>query len=95
MSLTRKDVEHIAELAKLKLTDEEIERYGKQLSAILDYFEELKQLDTDEIPATASVLPLTNVMREDEPRQTLTRDEILANAPDQENGQFRVKAILD
>ncbi|MCI0711466.1 MAG: Asp-tRNA(Asn)/Glu-tRNA(Gln) amidotransferase subunit GatC [Chloroflexi bacterium] len=95
MSLTHKDVEHIAELAKLKLTDEEIERYGKQLSAILDYFEELKQLDTDEIPATASVLSLSNVMREDEPHQTLTRDEILANAPDQENGQFRVKAILD
>lgn len=95
MSLTRKEVEHIAELAKLNLTDEEIERYGQQLSAILDYFEELKQLDTDDIPATASVLPLRNVMREDEPRQTLTRDEILANAPDKENGQFRVKAVLD
>ena len=95
MSLTRKDVEHIAELAKLNLTNEEIERYGQQLSAILDYFEELKQLDTDDIPATASVLPLRNVMRDDEPRQTLTRDEILANAPDQEDGQFRVKAVLD
>jgi aspartyl-tRNA(Asn)/glutamyl-tRNA(Gln) amidotransferase subunit C len=95
MSLTRKDVEHIAELAKLQLTDEEIERYGKQLSAILDYFEELKALDTDDIPATASVLPLRNVMREDEPQQTLTRDEILANSPDQAKGQFRVKAILD
>lgn len=95
MSLSREQVEHIAELAKLKLTDEEIERYGEQLSAILDYFKTLEELDTEAIPPTASVLPLKNVMREDIAHQTLTRDDILANAPDTEAGQFRVKAILD
>lgn len=95
MALSREQVEHIAELAKLRLTDEEINRYGEQLSAILEYFEALDALDTDAIPATASVLPLTNIMREDKAHQTLTRDEILANAPDMESGQFRVKAVLD
>lgn len=95
MALERAQVEHIAELAKLKLTDEEIQRYGEQLSAILEHFAALAELDTDSIPPTASVLPLKNIMRDDVVEQNLTRDEILANAPDTEAGQFRVKAILD
>ena len=95
MSLSREQVEHIAELAKLKLTDEEITRYGEQLSAILEHFKTLEELDTEAIPPTASVLPLKNIMRADVAHQTLTRDDILANAPDTEAGQFRVKAILD
>lgn len=95
MALDRAQVEHIAELAKLKLTDEEIQRYGEQLAAILDHFATLAELDTDAIPPTASVLPLQNVMRDDVAEQNLTRDDILANAPDTEAGQFRVKAILD
>ena len=95
MALKREEVEHIAELAKLELTNDEIKQYGEQLSAILDNFEELKTLDTSDIPPTASVLPLRSIMREDEPRSTLTREEVLANAPDKEAGQFRVKAVLD
>lgn len=95
MALTREQVEHIAELAKLQLTDEEIEQFQRQLSDILAHFEQLNKLDTSDIPPTATVLPLRNVMREDEPHRTLTREQILANAPDAEDGQFRVKAVLD
>jgi len=95
MTLTREEVEHIAELAKLGLTDEEIERYRQQLSAILEYAQRLQELDTEAIPPTASVLALQNVMRPDEVRPSMPREEVLANAPDVQDGQFRVKAVLE
>ncbi len=95
MKLDRAMVEHIAELAKLQLTDEEIERYTEQLSEILAYAERLQALDTDDIPPTASVLPLRNVLRPDEVTPSLPREEALANAADIADGQFRVDAILD
>lgn len=95
MSLTRKDVEHIAELAKLRLTEEEIASYQGQLSAILAHIEELNQLDTDAIPPTASVLPLNNIFAEDVVRPSLLTEEVLRNAPEAEAGQFRVRAILE
>lgn len=95
MILTREQVEHIAELAKLALTDEEIERYRQQLSAILEYAQRLQELDTEAIPPTASVLALQNVMRPDEVRPSMPREEVLANAPDVQDGQFRVKAVLE
>jgi len=96
MPLTRQQVEHIAELAKLKLTSEEIDRMTQQLSAILDYAARLQELDTDAIPPTASVVPLHNVMRPDVVGTSLPREDVLANAPDQDaRGEFfRVKAIL-
>lgn len=95
MKIDRDMVEHIAELAKLQLTDEEIDLYAGQLSAILDYAEMLQTLDTDAIPPTASVLPLKNVLREDKPQPSLPRERVLANAADAANGQFRVEAVLD
>jgi aspartyl-tRNA(Asn)/glutamyl-tRNA(Gln) amidotransferase subunit C len=95
MALTREQVKHVAELAKLGLTDEEIEMYCEQLSAILDYFVTLQRLDTDTIPPTATVLPLRNVMREDEPGSSLSREDALANAPAAVEGYFQVKAILE
>ena len=95
MKLDRAMVEHIAELAKLQLTEEEIDRYAEQLSDILAYAEKLQALDTDAIPPTASVLPLRNVLRPDEVAPSLPRDEVLANAADTAEGQFRVDAILD
>lgn len=95
MMLTREEVEHIAELAKVGLTDEEIERYRQQLSAILEYAQRLQELDTEAIPPTASVLALQNVMRSDEVRPSMPREEVLANAPDVQDGQFRVKAVLE
>lgn len=96
MSLTRAQVEHIAELAKLKLSDAEIEKMTQQLSAILDYAARLNELDTDAIPPTASVVPLQNVMREDRIVPSLPREDVLANAPDKDARSefFRVRAIL-
>lgn len=95
MKLDRAMVEHIADLAKLQLTDDEIERYAGQLSDILEYAERLQALDTDAIPPTASVLPLRNVMRHDETRPSLPREQALANSADAAEGQFRVEAVLD
>ena len=96
MSLTREQVLHIAELAKLKLDDAEVDRMTQQLSAILDHAARLNELDTDAIPPTASVLPLQNVMRDDTVAPSMTHADALANAPDKDDdGQFfRVKAIL-
>jgi aspartyl-tRNA(Asn)/glutamyl-tRNA(Gln) amidotransferase subunit C len=95
VSLTREQVIEIAELAKLDLTEEEIIKYGSQLSAVLDYATRLDQLNTDHIPPTASVLPLDTVLREDEVRPSLARDKVVANAPDAVEGQFRVNAVLE
>lgn len=95
MSLTRDQVAYIAELAKLDLTDEEVTRYTGQLSAVLDYANELQKIDTDNIPPTASVLPISTVMREDVVAPSLPREKVTANAPDAIEGQFRVDAVLD
>ena len=94
MELTREIVENIAELAKLNLTEQEIDRYQKQLSEILDYADRLNALDTDDILPTASVLPIVNAFREDVARDGLAPDVALANAPDAEAQQFRVDAVL-
>jgi len=95
VKLDRKMVEHIAELAKLELTDDEIELYAGQLSQILEAAERLQELDTDSISPTASVLPLRNVLRPDAVQPSLSRDEALANAADAADGQFRVDAVLE
>lgn len=95
MTLTLAEVEHIAELARLRLTPEEKERYREQLSAILDYFVQLQDLDTDNIPPTSSVLPSRSVLREDEVHPGLNIHEIMRNAPETENRQFRIPPVLD
>ncbi|MDT8898292.1 Asp-tRNA(Asn)/Glu-tRNA(Gln) amidotransferase subunit GatC [Thermanaerothrix sp. 4228-RoL] len=95
MSLSREQVEHIAHLARLELTEDELERYRQQLSAILDYAARLQTLDTSGIPPTASVLPPRSVLRPDEPRAGLSREALLRNAPQVENGQFRVPPVLE
>ncbi len=94
MHLSTTDVEHIAELARLALTPDEIEQYQRQLSGILEHFETLKQVDTSSVPPTASVLPLRTVMRADVVRPSLSTDDALANAPDQQDGFFRVRAVF-
>lgn len=94
MALTTADVEHIANLAKLTLTSGEIEQYRLQLSHILDYFDALARVDTSTVPPTASVLPLRTVMRADALRPGLSTDDALANAPDREDGFFRVRAVF-
>ncbi len=97
MALTRAQVAHIAELAKLTLTDEELEVMARQLSEILDYVAQLNQLDTSAIAPTASVIPNQNVMRPDVVTPSLTREQVLKNAPDTdpEREFFRVRAILE
>jgi aspartyl-tRNA(Asn)/glutamyl-tRNA(Gln) amidotransferase subunit C len=95
MTLTIEEVEHIAGLARLKLTDEEKARYREQLSAILDYAARLQSLDTTGIPPTSSVLPPRTVLRPDEPRPGLRREDLLANAPDTTDNQFRVPLVLE
>jgi len=92
--LTIAEVEHIAELAKLGLTGEEKRTFQEQLSAILEYFEMLQGVDTSAIPPTASVLPLRNVMREDEVQPSLPPELVLANAPEREGDSFQVQAVL-
>lgn len=95
MKIDRSMVEHIAELAKLQLTEDEIERYAGQLSAILEYAEKLQAVNTDAIPPTASVLPVRTVLRPDVAQPSLDHDAALANAADTAEGQFRVEAILE
>ncbi len=95
MHLTTDEVRHVAELAKLRLTEEEINQYTQQLSAILDSAEILQQVDTSHVPPTPYVLPLANVMAADVPRPSLSNDIALANAPDAANGFFRVAAVFE
>ena len=95
MKLSREQVVHIAELARLALDDDEIAQYQEQLSAVLEYAQRLQALDTDAISPTASVLPARNVLRDDAPRPSMARDDVLANAPDVEDGRFRVQAVLE
>lgn len=95
MALSREQVLHIAELARLQLTDDETDLFVEQLSAILAYAEQLNDLDTDAIPPTAQVLTLRNVLREDVVQPCLTPDEALANAPARQEDYFKVRAILE
>jgi aspartyl-tRNA(Asn)/glutamyl-tRNA(Gln) amidotransferase subunit C len=95
VKLTTTEVQHIAELAKLALTDEELALYRDQLSAILDYAAAIQAVDTSAIPPTATVLPLRSVMRADVVEPSLPREDVLANAPDSADGSFRVRAVLD
>ena len=93
--LTREQVEHVADLAKLGLTDEEAEIYGQQLSAILDYATILERLDTSSVPPMSTVLPLRNVMRKDEATPSLEQADALANAPSTADGHFQVRAVME
>lgn len=95
MRLTLAEVEHIAELARLSLSDDEKKLYQEQLSAILEYAERLQALDTSAIPPTATVLPLRSVTRADQPGDSMGREDVLANAPQVEADSFRVQVVMD
>ncbi len=95
MRLTREEVLHIAALARLEISEDEVERYRQQLSDILDYAARLQALDTSHIPPTASVLPARQVLRPDEPVPGLPRQTLLGGAPQTEDDQFRVPPVLD
>jgi aspartyl-tRNA(Asn)/glutamyl-tRNA(Gln) amidotransferase subunit C len=90
MAISRDEVVHVARLARLDLSEEELERFGGQLSAILDAVGKVAELDLSGVEPTAHPLDLLNVWAEDEPRPSLRVEEALANAPDREGGFFRV-----
>ena len=92
--LTRADVEHVAKLARLALSDEEIEQLTVQLGAILEHAADVAALDTSDVPPTSHPIPLSNVLRPDERAATLERDAVMAMAPAEEDGRFRVPRIL-
>jgi len=95
MKLTREDVLHIALLARLSMTDTEVERFREQLSTILENFEKLQQVDTTNILPTAQPITLQNVVSDDEVADSLPQSQILANAPRKEENFFRVRAVLE
>ena len=94
-SISRADVEHVADLARLHLTDEELDRMQTQLSNILEAIETLRDVDTSQVGPTTSVIQLENVMRDDEVRPGLTREAALANAPLRDDPFLRVPTVLE
>jgi aspartyl-tRNA(Asn)/glutamyl-tRNA(Gln) amidotransferase subunit C len=93
--IQKKDVEHVARLARLALSDAELEKMREQLNGILAYIEKLNALDTQGVEPTSHAVPMVNVMRDDEARPCLPRDEALANAPDRAGEFFRVPRIIE
>jgi aspartyl-tRNA(Asn)/glutamyl-tRNA(Gln) amidotransferase subunit C len=92
--ITRGDVEHVARLARLALSESELDALTNELGGILDYAAEVAALDTKDVPPTAHPVPLVNVLREDSVRPGVDRDEVLGQAPSAEDGRFRVPRIL-
>lgn len=92
--LTRGDVAHVAGLARLHLTDEELDVFTGQLAVVLDHAADVASLDLAGVPPTAHAMAVTNVLRSDEPRPTVDREEVLAAAPSVEDHRFRVPRIL-
>lgn len=95
MALTAEEVRHIAALARVAVSPEEVERLRVQLSGILEHFQVLNEIDTADVPPTAQALDLHSVQRPDEVRPSLPRAEVLRNAPRTEDGYIRVRAVLD
>ena len=95
MKMSREEVAHIALLARLGLSEAELERFREQLSDVIENFQVLQQVDTSDVPPTAHPIALENVMREDRVAPSLPQDEVLANAPAKEEGCFRVRAVLE
>ncbi|MBS2034392.1 Asp-tRNA(Asn)/Glu-tRNA(Gln) amidotransferase subunit GatC [bacterium] len=93
--LTTEQVAHVAKLARLDLSQQEIEGFRKDLSSIVDYVERLRQVDLSTVPATLGVQPHTNVLRADEARPSLGPDGVLANAPKREQNAFQIPRILE
>ncbi len=93
--LTPEEVRHIAQLARVGVTDDDVERLRLQLSGILDHFQALRELNTEGVEPTAFAVQLQNVMRDDVSRDSLSLEEVQANAPRSEDAYFRVRAILE
>jgi len=94
MKIDKSMVHYVARLARLQLSEDEVEQMAKQLSKILDYIDQLRELDTREVPPTSNVLDTVNALREDEPVKTFSVDEALANAPEREGEFLKVPRII-
>ncbi|RYG73310.1 Asp-tRNA(Asn)/Glu-tRNA(Gln) amidotransferase subunit GatC [Lentibacillus lipolyticus] len=93
--ISKDQVKHVANLARLAVTEEEADKFAKQLSSIIDYAEQLNELDTENVEPTTHVLDLKNVMRSDESKEWISKEDALQNAPDKQDGYFRVPSILE
>lgn len=89
------DVDHVARLARLALTDEERERFRSQLGVILEHAERVREVAAEDVQPTSHPIPMKNVLRDDEPEPTLSQEEALAGAPETEKGQFKVPRIVE
>ena len=95
MKIDRKEVEHVAQLARLKFDDEQIEMLLKQMNSILDYFDKLQELDTGDIEPTSHAVVVNNVFRDDKVETSPDRELLLKNAPSQEKGCFQVPKVIE
>jgi aspartyl-tRNA(Asn)/glutamyl-tRNA(Gln) amidotransferase subunit C len=95
LKITMEEVDHVARLSRLSLTDAEKQRMRRELDGILSYIDKLRALDTEGVPPTSHAVPMTNVMRDDEPRPSFSQEEMLANAPDRSGEFFRVPKIIE
>ncbi|SDJ51908.1 Asp-tRNA(Asn)/Glu-tRNA(Gln) amidotransferase subunit GatC [Salimicrobium halophilum] len=93
--ISEDQVKHVANLARLSITEEEAQTFTKQLDDIITYAEQLNELDTEGVEPTTHVLDLKNVMRKDEPKNWIKKEDALKNAPEQQDGQFKVPSILE
>lgn len=94
MALDREDVEKVAHLARLQLSPDEVRQFQKQLSAVLDYVDQLNELDLEEVPPTSHAVAQQNVFRDDEVEPSLTREDVLYNAPAEADDQFLIQTVL-
>lgn len=93
--ISSEQVKHVADLARLEVTDEEAEKLSKDLSELMQQIDLLQEVDTENVEPTINVASLNNVMRNDEPKELVTQEEVLKNAPDAKDGFFRVPSILE
>lgn len=95
MKISKKEVEYVARLARLELSEEEKEKFTEQLSQILSYINKLNELNTDKVKATSHVLPLSNIFREDKVKESLSQEATLSGAPSKAKGHFKVPKIIE
>jgi len=95
LAISKKEVDYVANLSRLKLSEKEIDTFTKQLNSILDFAQKLNELDTTDIKPTSHALDLSNVFREDESRDSLPVEIALKNAPEQKDGQFKVPPVME
>jgi len=95
MGLSNEEVLHVAHLGRIHLSDAEVAKFADQLSSVVDYVNQLAELDTDAVEPLAHALPIHNVLRADEPRPSLTNDQALGGAPESADGCFRVPRVVD